>query len=204
MRKILFILCLFSVSFVKGQDMVDEPALRNTFRVGMFHFFDNTFYLNYERKLKNGNGLLLGGGAIYKEDDYERNAGYRTEVQLKIYVIEHANEKRMNKLYFAPYFTFKYLERKVYNNYPFYDEWGNMIYQPPTKEYYHSFSPGIVAGYSLTLYKRINIDMYLGGGLKRTFDADFKGRITHDNSSIWQPGYSGVLPKIGVDIGIVF
>ncbi|MFH0867345.1 MAG: hypothetical protein V1904_14220 [Bacteroidota bacterium] len=40
--------------------------------------------------------------------------------------------------------------------------------------------------------------------MKRTFDGDFIGKIDYDNEFFLQPGYNGVIPRFGFDIGINF
>jgi len=170
----------------------------NKLKFSVVNFVDNTLFISYEHTLKNGNGLFIGCGPLYSNSNSEPKSGLRSELQYKLYITEKQKSNSIKRIYFAPFLTYKFLEKKYISYY------NGIAYVPDYTMQYHSFCPGIIAGYSITVYNRINIDLYVGGGLKRTFDGNFNGHINYDNYNLWDPGYSGVIPKVGFDIGITF
>jgi len=197
MKKILFVLFIATYTTANCQNIDSTKVYNNKLKFSVVNFIDNTLFISYERTLKNDNALYIGCGPLYSNSNGEPKSGLRAEFQYKLYITKKEKANSIKRIYFAPYLTYKFLEKK--SNY-----WnGNNTIFNLTKQY-HSFCPGIIAGYSITVYNRINIDFYVGGGLKRTFDGDFNGHILYDNDNLWSPGYSGVIPKIGFDIGITF
>ena len=196
MKKIFLVLLIAVYTTANCQHMDSTKVYNNKLKFSLVNFVDNTLFLSYERTMKNGNAWFIGCGPLYSNSNSEPKSGLRSELQYKLYITEKIKENSIKRIYFAPYLTYKYLEKTstVWNGFA----------SSKVKNTYHSFCPGIVAGYSITVYNRINIDFYLGGGLKRTFDGDFNGHIDYDNGNIWSPGYSGVIPKVGFDVGITF
>ena len=198
MKKIVLIMLLAAYTTANCQVADSTKKYNNKLKFSVVNFFDNTLFLSYERTMKNGNALFVGVGPLYANTNNEPKSGLRSELQYKLYITEKIKENSAKRIYFAPFFTYKFLEKKYTSYYIDNNIWPNYTVQ------YHSFCPGIIAGYSITVYNRINIDFYVGGGLKRTFDGNFNGHINYDNYNLWDPGYSGVIPKVGFDIGITF
>ena len=185
--------------YANGQKSKSDTLLRSSVRLSFLNFVDNTFFVGYEYLFQKGNGLYAGLGSVYADNNDGYKSGLRTEVQFKLYITKKWNERVNKRIYFAPYFTYKYIETGP-NNYT------GESFAPinVSINYYNSFCPGIIAGYNIAFLNKLSIDFFIGGGLKRTFDGDFKGHINSDNYNIMDPGYSGVIPKIGIEAGINF
>lgn len=194
MKKIMFLVFVFAFAYAKGQD---STSIRKTYltqvKFSVTQFFENSLILDYERRLNNGNGMLLSIGPVYSEVSGMKKSGFRTELQYKLYITSKEYRHTQSRIYIAPYLVYKYLETIGTYASPYY---------PDYKRYFHSFCPGIIAGWSIISFHRLVFDFYIGGGMKRTFDGDFKGKIDYDNYNIWQPGYNGVVPRMGFEMGI--
>lgn len=197
MKKTMILIFLLAVAYASGQD---KKEYKNQMRFSIGHFFENSLYFNCEMLLKNNNSFLLGAGPVYSEISGESKSGYRSEVQYKLYITSKEGKNSIIRIYVAPYLTYKYLENRSE-----YTVWSNNTYIAAiAKNYFHSFCPGIIAGWNIIAYHRLVFDFYIGGGMKRTFDGDFVGKINYDNNNIFAPGYNGVIPRFGFEMGFTF
>jgi hypothetical protein len=57
-------------------------------------------------------------------------------------------------------------------------------------------------GWSFSFANRINLDIYTGGGLRKTFNYD-NNAYYYDNG-VFDYAYSGISPRLGIDIGFWF
>jgi hypothetical protein len=66
-----------------------------------------------------------------------------------------------------------------------------------------SITPGFYFGYQKTMLGVAFLDIYIGGGFK-TIDNHFTPFVPEkiDDASPFDPAYSGILPKIGIKLGI--
>lgn len=196
MKKIIFLLFALAVLSVNAQTQGSmDRVYFSQLKCGLGYFLDNTLFFNWEKQLQNNNGLLLGAGPLYSENSNIRKSGFRAELQYKLYITKKESGNGVSRIYVAPFMVYKYIEKE------------NLYYNPNYNypvNYFHSFCPGIIAGVNIVSYKRLVFDIYVGGGMKRTFDGDFVGKIDYDNYNIFQPGYNGVIPRVGFDIGITF
>jgi hypothetical protein len=201
MKKIIFIIFLFALAFAKGQDTVSTAKeYKNQMRFSLTQFFNNCLFFSYEKHLKNNNGFLIGAGPVYSEISNDTKSGFNTELQYKLYITTKTGRHTVSRIYVSPYLSYKYLVKQSENIY-----WINNTYTTTiTKNYFNSFCPGIIAGYNIVSYHRLVLDFFIGGGMKRTFDSDFVGKVDYDNGSIFEPGYNGVVPRCGFELGVTF
>lgn len=158
-------------------------------------FTQSTFQIGYERFFDPNTSFFLAGGLKFQDSDYEKSFGVRTEVQMKFHVYTVIKPKVSHRLYFAPYLVNQYMETEgeVYDNY------GNYTWQTDT---FDEFGGGMLFGWSYSFANRINLDIYSGGGLQKTFNYDENTNYYSDG--IFEDGYSGIVPRLGIDIGFWF
>ena len=200
MKKFIIIfLCLTSYS-LNAQDNTkkENPGYKNMFKFSVTNFFDNTFQISYERMTCDNSALMISGGLSYKDNGGEPMQGYKGELQYKYFVYTREKENSGGSIYFAPYFLYKYTEKENY----YHTEFAPYNYQ--ILYYFNSFSGGILFGKNFTIAKKLVIELYVGGGIKRTFGAHLKDNVSYYNYDIWDPGYNGITPKVGIDVGFKF
>ena len=97
-------------------------------------------------------------------------------------------------IYAGPYVMHRYRDQDV-------QIWDWILQTNVTvKERINEFSGGVILGAQIAFANKLFVDFFTGGGIKRSF-----GRSPDNtNVNITQPGYNGVLPKIGLQIGIGF
>lgn len=158
-------------------------------------FTRNTFQMGYERFFQPTTSLFLAAGLSFQDSESEKMFGVRTEAQMRFHVYTIIRPKESHRLYFAPYLLNQYFEteNKVYNI-------GNYTWKTET---FDAFGGGMLFGWSFSFANRINLDIYTGGGLRKTFNYD-PAQNSYYNNNVFDFGYSGIVPRLGIDIGFWF
>lgn len=208
MKKILIVTLCLMATVAKTQVTATsntDKKFANSIMFSVTDFFNSTFQAGYERRLCPGSGLFIDAAVSYRNNNGQRTEGYKGEIRFKYYVYSAEKEKSAQSICFAPYFQYKYTEQipdyyiMEYDMYP-------PVYYYPVKSYYNSFAGGVLFGVNFVVAKKIVIDAYLGGGIKRTYGAHMKdySNYAYYNNSIWDAGYNGIAPKAGIDVGFRF
>ena len=96
--------------------------------------------------------------------------------------------------------TRKFLNQYFETESKTYDNNGNYIWQTDT---FDAFGGGMLFGWSFSFANRINLDIYTGGGIRKTFNYD-PAENTYYSDGVFDYGYSGIVPRLGIDIGFWF
>jgi len=198
MKKIFFILCITittSGSYSQVLATANSPEYKNILKMSVSLFTQSTFQLGLERFVKPTTSIYITAGFSLQNSDYENNWGIRNELQMKFNVFTLLKPATSQRLYFAPYIMNQYYvtERNTYDGY------GNPYWQSDS---FDAFSGGMLFGWSFSFANRVNLDIYTGGGIRKTFNYDMADNY-YDNS-IFDYGYSGIVPRLGIDIGFWF
>lgn len=196
---LLFSACgIFAQTSVVPEPEPSTPPAKNIIKMSPFHFVDATFLIGYERMLGNYNSsIFIQAGMHSKENSWDGSVqfGFQEELQYRIYVTPPSPNAgdffSFKGLYFGPYAFHRYRDQTV-------QEWDWILQQNiSVKERINEVAGGLVMGAQFALADKFYIDFYLGGGVKRSF-----GRSESNNFvNFTQPGYNGVLPKIGLLMG---
>jgi hypothetical protein len=198
MKKILAaLLMLIAVSNLNAQVLAtsNSPEYKNLLKMSASQFTRSTFQIGYERFFKPNTSLYISAGLTFKDTDYEKVMGIRTEAQMKFHVYTVINPKSSHRLYFAPYLLNEYYETETDE----YDYNGNYVWITDT---FDAFGGGMLFGWSFSFANRINLDVYTGGGFRKTFGYNSEEHYYDDG--VFEYGYSGIVPRLGVDIGFWF
>jgi len=162
-------------------------------------FLYNTFQLGYEQRMTKVSSFNISAGISYVDNDNKYTEGYIGEFQYRYYILreETSTENTLHNFFIGPYVTFKYfnMERKSYDY--IWNGTTNISTTISEKDKFNAYNFGILAGINNVVAKRFHIDLYLGGGI-RTSDASIFDKNFTD------PGYKGIAPKFGFDLGINF
>jgi hypothetical protein len=199
MKKILIVLTILVVGFSANAQVLataNSPEYKNVLKMSASLFVRSTFQLGYEHFFQQNTSFYLTGGLTFQDSDYDKVWGIRNEAQMRFHVYTVVKPRESSRLYFAPYLTNQYFETEgqVYDNY------GNYVWQTDT---FDAVGVGMLFGWSYSFANRINLDIYTGGGIRKTFgyeNADYY----NDNSGVFDYGYSGIVPRLGIDIGFWF
>lgn len=227
MKKITIAVLLLFVGFgsVNAQEEVNA-LIKNS----PFHFIGNTFHMSYERVFDEDKSFNLSGGfhlSGYNWDNdaemggvgsvyYDRNSeiGWSGEIQIRKYIVNFKNSTSvLNGLYVAPYVKGSYFsEEYSYDNgyymEGYYDEedvWVSACYAEDivdSDREVKSAQGGVVMGVQYLFVDALSLDFFVGGGVK--YAESSGGEAYWADDTIWDRAYSGVLPKVGFNIGVVF
>ncbi len=199
MKKLITVLILTiytSGAFAQILATANSPEYRNILKMSVSQFTRSTFQMGYERFINPNTSFYLTAGLTFQDSDYEKVFAVRNEAQMRFHVFTIIKPKESHRLYFAPYLMNQYFETET----QVYDNNGNYFWQTDT---FDAFGGGMLFGWSFSFANRINLDIYTGGGLRKTFNYD-GDENTYYNDDIFDYGYSGIVPRLGIDIGFWF
>ncbi len=199
MKKLLVALIIvLSTTAAWSQVLVtaNAPEYGNVLKMSASLFTRNTFQMGYERFFNPNTSFYISAGLNFKDSDYEKVWGIRTEAQMRFHVFTVVKPKESHRLYFAPYLLnhFMETESRDYSSSSSFDPWYTNSFD--------AFSGGMLFGWSYSFANRINLDIYTGGGLRKTFN--YEPQYMYSSDGIYDDGYSGILPRLGIDIGFWF
>lgn len=184
-----------SGAFAQVLATANSPEYKSILKMSASLFTRSTFQMGYERFLNPNNSVYLTAGLNFRDSDYEKEWGVRTEAQLRFHVYTVIKPKESNRLYFAPYLMNHYLETEGQS----YDNNGAYSWNTDT---FDAFGGGMLFGWSFSFANRINLDIYTGGGFRKTFN--YNNTNSYNDNTVFDYGYSGIVPRLGIDIGFWF
>lgn len=197
MKRSILILALVAAFICEAKSQVLPTAnsreMKNIFKMSASMFVRNTFQIGYERFLDPGTSLYLSSGLTVSDTESDDSWGIITEAQMKFHVYTLVKPNRSHRLYFAPYLQNHYMDTRQ----QVYDMYGYKTWYDDT---FDAFGGGMLFGWSYSFANRINLDIYTGGGLRKSFGYE-------DNTywnDIWDYRRSGIIPRLGIDIGFWF
>lgn len=192
---VLIIAVLTSGTYAQVLATANSPEYKNVLKMSAALFTRNTFQMGYERFIDPSTSIYLAAGMNFQDSEYDKNWGVRTEAQMRFHVYTIIKPKESHRLYFAPYLVNHYIETENRS-------YSSGVYPQWKTDSYDAFGGGMLFGWSFSFANRINLDMYTGGGLRKTFG--YSSSDEYNNSGIYDYGYSGIVPRFGIDIGFWF
>ena len=201
MKNIFFLILLFfGFISLKAQQVI----LKNS----PFHFIDGTFKMSIEKEISKNKSIDLSGDIHLVEDgwNYDNSKGIAVEIQIRKYVISFNNSNySLNGIYVSPFARASYfrMSHTDYNWFYDYDSLGNLI---DWREDYtvdassKSVQAGILMGSQYVLNDVIAFDFYIGGGVQYSKEAGNRSQSNFGGNGL--RFYTGVIPKIGFNIGV--
>ena len=202
-----------------AQDTESEPLSRTVLKLSPQHFVHNSLKAGIERfnhdhsssfavfvtgRLENGNN-----GSFYQEG-YDGLAG---ELQFRKYVRPMNRQvSRKGNWYNQGIYAAGYIQGGSYggrfrSEYSYYDPNTGQMVTDTQYDYTESignYGIGFTIGYQKTLWQVIFLEAFIGGGIQfadRTVSGQADPIFNH-YAGITDPAYKGILPKIGLHIGI--
>ena len=210
-------LCLYAIITASAQD--EQSLSRTIFKLSPQHFIDNSLKAGVERFNQDHSrsfAVFLTGRMdnnrryMYDSDGYTGVAG---EVQFRKYInpMKLRTSKKNNTFHQGVYGA-AYIQGGTYSG-GFEDEYS--VYDPNTGGYvptHYKYTElvtnggfGFTIGYQKTLWQALFLEAFVGGGVQFS-DISISGNQPDDPfysySGVSDPAYKGILPKIGLHIGI--
>lgn len=206
MKKLLLVFMYLSVTVLLFAQEDSEPSFklpRSVIKISPFQFALNTLELGietfnptYSKSFNFSLGLRTGSNVYNDGSGVNLELGYRKYAAPMKYRVR-GNRESYQGIYYSLFVRGEYFKGEK-NDY-FYGG-----YQDSYKEKTFAIAPGFTIGFQKTLWQVILLDAYVGGGVKFSH-VDYLTTPPPGYEpyyDIFDPGYSGIYPKIGVKIGI--
>lgn len=221
MRKTILIpiaIFCFSFSHTFAQE-ADLTLSRTIFKLSPQHFIHNSLKAGIERfnKTHSGSFVFFVTGRLENEDnafDREGYDGLAGEIQFRKYISPmKVRTSKKNNIFHQGIYGAAYLQGGSYSG-KFSES--QAVYDPVTGQYIQqsqytykesigNYGFGFTIGYQKTLWQVVFLEAFVGGGIQfadRVITGNKPEPGFFDYSGIADPGYKGILPKIGLHIGI--
>ena len=212
MKKNLFLVLLFAciASTINAQD----SSQRNfVLKFSPQHLINNTLHVGAEvfnKSFSHSHNFFLD--TRYYENEAAKLNGASAEYQYRIYAIPFGNHpglglKKKGGIYLGPFVRYGYYHL-TYTDYSYY--YGNTGEEGVYKEEdrISALTPGVLLGGQLA-FGIVHLDLYLGGGVRLatverdiTLDGNDYTPQYYSYGDIFSPSYRGVVPKMGLNIGV--
>jgi hypothetical protein len=196
------LLIIISFGFqANSQDDTSTVFYNNEIRTGIFQFFLNTFYMEYEHFISHNASYVALGGMTLKKDSYEEVFGGEGGAQFRLYsnnIIRGFNFSNTQGIYFAPFVKYRYLDVTDIDGAEFSGIWED----GPYKNVYNTVGGGVLIGAKFYILERVSIDINVGGKMQYTFT---ENEIVPDYAyEVFGIAYTGVSPAGNFTFGIKF
>jgi len=208
----IFTVCLILTN-VSGQETSNHFSKKNAVKLNPIRVATSEFQIVYERYLNDRNtSFIIAPSIILRETNDEVVEGWQMMAQYRFYLTHLRKDQRHNFLNVYNYGFYAglyglYLDYNEKYTRWFWDYNTNENISAEFKKDVQSYEGGALLGIQIDITKRILVDFYIGGGIRKSERTDTYIVFEPDyNSSygIFNPSYTGVKPKIGLMIGITF
>jgi len=214
MKKHLFVMSLiFTFGFCQAQDHQDY--LNNVVKINPFLFGRSEFQISYERYFNDRKSSIVLMPSYLLRDNGENNIeGWQMMGQYRIYLTHYRKDQKKTFLNVYNYGFYAGLYA-LYLDYE--EQFTRNVYDPITFEYelntyersIQSYEGGALLGLQMDITKRIVLDFYVGGGLRKSEVEDSYLDFVEDQEyysdySVFDFAYTGVKPRVGLMLGITF
>lgn len=182
-----------------------------------FQFIDHTFMLNLERINKaQTSSVDISLGVVSYEDAYsygtdQEEFGIKAGVQLRRYVNEFKQYSGRRRDYFmglyaGAFLDFGFFDVKETNS--SYNSISNRMEETASNRTRSIFfTPGVIFGIQKEYWDILYIDLYMGGGVRKSFDQESNSAYNtsdyyYGGNSVFPRDYDGIVPKFGARIGL--
>ena len=196
----ILIIILF-ISKINCQDDNSSVFYRNEIRTGIFQFFLNTFYLEYEHFISENSSFVISGGITLKKDSYEEVYGGEGGAQFRMYsnnIIRGFDFSNTQGLYFAPFLKYRYLDVTDIDG----AEFSNIWEDGPFMNIYNTIGGGVLVGVKFFVLERVSIDLNVGGKIQYTLTKN--DHVPDYGYEVFGIAYTGVSPSANLTFGMKF
>lgn len=207
MKKYLFIIVLaFSFSgYSQGIKYTKDDTIRYIVKNEIPRFFAGTFWTGVEFPLKNKKSIYVSGIATYGSnfDSDKELIGYGAEFQYRSYLGKGSFTTNY-PIYMAAQLMYRHIDRYERKVSSYFTDPVSFVSSPvytEGKDAFNVYYAGLLIGCQVFVNQIFTVDLNFGGGLRLSQATDSKSFTKYKNIS--NLDYSGVVPRVGVVIGII-
>ncbi len=212
MKKILvavLFLCLlfsFNISHAQGIKYTKNDTIKFIVKNELARFFAGTFWSGVEIPLKNKKSIYFSGIATYGSPSNDKQLiGWGGEFQYRSY-LGKGDFTTNTPIYMATQFMFRRIDEYKLNTTPIYNKINGLDQyvgdiENESHRAFNVYYGGILLGTQVFVNQIFTIDVNFGGGLRLVQIDGEKSFSKYKN--ITSLDYSGVVPRVGLIIGII-
>ena len=218
MKKLLLLVSaalLFGFN-MNAQESSESFFKQNALKISPVEFGKAEFQVSYERYFgKDRNSSLSIMPSIILEDSFnESREGYQIMAQYRFF-LTHLRKDEGNSIFgmhnIGFYAGFYGLALDYSRDYMagYYDESSMQWIEKEYNRDQTSLEGGALIGLQMDITDRICLDMYLGGGIRKTdytdtIEDDINIENYYNSYDVFDREYNGVKPRLGLQVGILF
>jgi len=214
MKYFFIVLTLLFIIDISAQNTDVDFQYTKAIKLSPFNLGQSEFQAAYEQYFNSRKSSISLYPSIYlRETQDESLSGWQAMVQYRFYLTHFNKDERKTFLNLYNYGFYAGL----YGLYFDYSEdylrgyWSNGQQDYITSEFTRSSESvegGAMIGLQVDITKRILVDFYIGGGVRfsESFDTfnDVLEEPNYESFGVFNPAYTGVKPKVGLQLGILF
>jgi len=178
-------------SYAQPKDPFEK---NNLFSVSMPNLFLSNLTMSYERLFENNSSAVIKGGLTLKDNVGMSKIGANGEFQYRFHS-EIRKDRAFQGVFFGPFLSYRYIDIKDES----YDYINDIYVVKPTHDFFSSAMAGVTVGCKIAIVSTVVFGFEIGGGLKYT-----TGTRKAYSYDIFDEGYSGIIPKADITLGIFF
>ena len=196
-----------------GQD--NHFEYKNALKISPFEFGRAEFQLSYERYFgeDRNSSIQIMPSVILLDDGQETKEGFTGMIQYRTYLSHFRKDKNVTLwgMHNMGFYAGLYALGQTYTEdylFGYYDDFFNEYKELQFQRDITAFEGGAIIGVQLDVTKRIVLDFYIGGGIRKANVNDnfvkpnSEVRESRQYTGVFDPEYQGVKPKGGFQLGI--
>jgi len=212
--KFLFLICSLSSYSLIGQN-TNTYEYQNALKISPIEFAQSQFQITYEHYLNNrATSVLIIPTITLKDNGLESKKGIEGMLQYRFF-LSHLikGEHKTLGMHNIGFFTGPYALGMVYN-----EEYQRGYYMQSRDEYVMDIfekdikaaEVGAIIGIQFDITPKILLDLYVGGGIRYADTEDTFEQVTDTDTNyfdaydVFDQEYTGVKPKLGLQLGFAF
>jgi hypothetical protein len=200
--KKLFIIIILTVIAAFSSFKVSAQENVNLFKLSPFHFFISTMKIEWEHSTGKKSSVIISPRMTALDQDDEKVLGGGLELGRKFY-LPGKDTLKLNGFYAQLSFSYNYFSceysksfKVAHSNY----YWDDSTYYIHYKEQIRQAGGDFIFGHQFSFSNTFYVDMYFEVGMRMSVSS--RGKDSEYRSSILDFGYSGVVPKTGIKVGL--
>lgn len=210
---------VLSVLFISmstyAQENTEPFFKQNALKISPVEFGKAEFQLTYERYFNDRSSSLSIMPSIILEDSFnESQEGYQLMAQYRFFLTHLRKDQGKSVFGFhnIGFYAGVYGLALDYQKDYMAGYWDDFTMDYIENEYTHdqtSYEGGAIIGLQIDISNRILLDMYIGGGIRKTdatdtIDDDPNIDMYYRDYNVFDREYNGVKPRLGLQLGILF
>lgn len=206
-----------------GQGLVPEYQFKNSIKVSATRFLASEYRLTYERYvLDHKASIAISPGYVLNKkpgiwlnqnDDFTQLSGAGGNIMIKYHplnkygpVLVGVRKNTVLSAYIAPYAQYYYLKYVKENIEYITDGFQENLYvkNEPDIDLISAYEGGIMLGFEWYVFQRFDVEMQAGAGYRNATILSSGSGFPVVSTGYWARGFTGLVPRVEMNLGFTF